>query len=78
MGKDFDINQVRCKRCGSSRMRRLPREGFLQRNVLNSFGYYPWECPVCRETQFFRLRGKREHRTNEWDEGAATEMRVSE
>jgi hypothetical protein len=40
-------------------MRRLGRVGFLQRKVFPLFGYYPWECPICRETVMHRGRGKR-------------------
>ncbi len=36
-----------CTRCGSN-MRRLSRKGFLQRKIYSFFGYYPWECPLCR------------------------------
>jgi len=36
-----------CKNCGS-RLRRLPRKGFLLLKVYPIFGYYPWECPICR------------------------------
>lgn len=31
------------------------------------FGYYPWECFVCRKTRYFRTRGKRVFRRI-WDE----------
>lgn len=48
-----------CPDCGSRHLRRLPRQGFLQQKVLPFFGYYPWECPICRETKFFKKRGKR-------------------
>ncbi len=69
-----DGNGVHCKQCGGSRMRRLPREGFWQKNVYAVLGYYPWECPVCRETQFFRVRGLRGHRTRERIEEVGSEM----
>jgi DNA-directed RNA polymerase subunit RPC12/RpoP len=36
-----------CTHCGSN-MRRLGRKGFWQRKIFSLFGYYPWECPVCR------------------------------
>ncbi len=48
-----------CPDCGSRHLRRLPRHGFLQQKILPLFGYYPWECPICREIKFFRKRGKR-------------------
>jgi hypothetical protein len=30
-------------------MRRLARQGFLQKKIYAYFGYYPWECPLCRD-----------------------------
>jgi hypothetical protein len=41
-------------------MRRLPRAGFLQQYILPFFGYYPWECPICRKPRLIRYRGSRE------------------
>lgn len=49
---------ARCSKC-SSTMRRLSRKGFLAKKILPHFGYYPWECPVCRETLFYKDRGIR-------------------
>ena len=69
-GSNSDRHQghatVECKQCSSKRMRRLPREGFLQKNIYSIFGYYPWECPICRLRQFFKARGKRARRQQEW------------
>ncbi|HWA93698.1 MAG TPA: hypothetical protein VG844_03785 [Terracidiphilus sp.] len=76
--KNKGMHEVYCKQCGGSRMRRLPREGFMQKNIYAIFGYYPWECPVCRVTQYVHLRGKRAHRESEWNDASTTEMRVGE
>jgi DNA-directed RNA polymerase subunit RPC12/RpoP len=44
-----ELNEkVRCDYCGNQ-LRRLAREGFLQKKVYSKFGYFPWECPLCRE-----------------------------
>ena len=40
-------------------MRRLPREGFMQKKFWPIFGLFPWECPVCRKPHLMRSRGKR-------------------
>jgi hypothetical protein len=40
---------MNCRECGNS-LRRLARRGFLQVRIFPLFGYYPWECPVCRKT----------------------------
>jgi hypothetical protein len=49
-----DLNyRVRCDYCGNA-LRRLARQGFLQTKVYSRFGYYPWECPLCREPVMVR------------------------
>jgi hypothetical protein len=50
-----------CTHCGSV-LRRLQRKGFLQRTVLPLFGYYPWECPYCREPLLLRRQYRRKKR----------------
>jgi DNA-directed RNA polymerase subunit RPC12/RpoP len=55
-----------CIRCGTE-MRRLVRESFLQRKVYPLFGYYPWECPLCREPVLFKQRGVRKKRSARGD-----------
>jgi rubredoxin len=51
-----------CPDCGRQ-MRRLTRRGFLQTDVFPRFGYYPWECPMCRRRRFYRVRGKRQRKS---------------
>jgi hypothetical protein len=46
---------MHCKKCGTE-LRRLVRESLLQRRVYPLFGFYPWECPLCRETILLRKR----------------------
>jgi hypothetical protein len=36
----------------------MHRRGFVQKKILPHFGFYPWECPVCRETLYLRKRDK--------------------
>ena len=57
---------MHCTECGSE-MRRLMRESFLQRNVYPLFGYYPWECPLCREPILFKKRHQRKGRSKPAD-----------
>lgn len=53
-----DLNyRVRCEYCGNA-LRRLARQGFLQTKIYSRFGYYPWECPLCREPMMV----KQQHR----------------
>lgn len=53
-----------CKQCGSS-MRRLARTGFLQQRVYPIFGFYPWECPVCRKPIMLKKQYRRKMRSIE-------------
>lgn len=49
---------LNCKYCGSSYVSRIFREGLLQERVYPLFGFYPWKCKTCLETQMFRRRDK--------------------
>jgi hypothetical protein len=51
-------------------MRRLMRESFMQRKVYPFFGYYPWECPLCRELVMFKVRHLRKKRSKSPDSQA--------
>lgn len=43
-------------------MHRISREGFLQKRIYPSFGYYPWECSVCGCEKLYKNRGERRSR----------------
>lgn len=47
---------VSCQRCGSGKVRRVYRDGFLQTNVFPLLGYYPWRCSQCGQTVMLRKR----------------------
>jgi hypothetical protein len=49
----------RCSICGQPEMRRLNRNGFWERRVLSFFGYYPWECVICRKKRYRKGAGQR-------------------
>lgn len=53
---------LQCVRCGND-MRRLGRQGFLERKIYSYFGYYPWECPICRERVFLKRKHEQNRRT---------------
>ena len=44
-----------CKKCGTE-LRRMSRDGFLQKRVYPLLGLFPWECPVCRTPVLLRKR----------------------
>jgi predicted RNA-binding Zn-ribbon protein involved in translation (DUF1610 family) len=57
--------EMQCSRCGRN-LRRLARKGFLQKEIYPRFGYYPWECPVCREMMMLKKQYQRKkHRISE-------------
>jgi ribosomal protein L44E len=45
-----------CKECGSHRIYRVFRKGFLQTQVYPMFGYYPWKCKQCKAHSMLKLR----------------------
>lgn len=54
-----------CKRCKGKAFRRVNRESFMQRVVYTYFGYYPWECVMCRSQTYWRDEGRRMRRKRE-------------
>jgi hypothetical protein len=59
-----------CNRCQGTAFRRVNREGFLQQVVYPYFGFYPWECVMCRRKVYFRDEGRRPRRKKEVSEVA--------
>lgn len=50
------LDGLQCSTCGSTRLRRLEREGFLQSKVYSFFGYYPWRCSTCKTSFLMKRR----------------------
>jgi hypothetical protein len=48
---------VVCAVC-AIKLRRVQRRGFVQKHILPLLGFFPWECPVCRERLFYLKRDK--------------------
>jgi predicted RNA-binding Zn-ribbon protein involved in translation (DUF1610 family) len=57
---EMDAVKVRvyCEKCGSDKVRRVYRKGFLQETIYPIFGYYPWKCMRCGEKVFLRKRNR--------------------
>lgn len=54
---------ITCQRCGSGRVRRIYREGFLQTNIYPLLGYYPWRCNQCGQVVMLHKRRRtRKHK----------------
>lgn len=45
-----------CKKCGSERIYRLFREGYLQEKIYPILGFYPWRCKACKHSMMLRKR----------------------
>jgi hypothetical protein len=59
---------MHCKHCGS-KLRRLPRRGSLQQKFYPLFGYYPWECPICRVPVMLRKQHQRKSQSVQENSG---------
>ena len=47
----------KCTRCESNEFRRLNRVGFFERQLLPVFGFFPWECALCRRKSYLHNEG---------------------
>jgi hypothetical protein len=59
-------NAMRCTKCGNN-LRRVPRKGFLQTKLYPIFGFYPWECAICRYVVLKKKQYMRKSRPAEQD-----------
>jgi hypothetical protein len=50
---------VACPHCGTTRVRRVERKGFMQNRIYPMFGLYPWYCRECRTYSMLRRRYRR-------------------
>lgn len=55
--------KVTCPKCGELRGSRIKRRGFVQKQIMPFFGYFPWQCGSCRFTWNSKLRGERKRRS---------------
>ena len=51
-----------CSHCGRHHLQRAERSTFFERRVYPYFGYYPWECAICRKITLLKMRGKKARR----------------
>lgn len=52
----------RCPHCGCEKIRRMERVGFWQIKIRSYFGYFPWECMLCRKPFYLKQRLDKRHR----------------
>jgi phage FluMu protein Com len=53
----------KCATCGNT-LRRLSRNGFLEKKIFTFFGYFPWECPLCRRHVLVKRQFPRKRRSS--------------
>ena len=51
-------DRVYCQKCGSDRVYRVERKGFMQKMIYPLFGYYPWRCKGCRDHVMLHKRNR--------------------
>jgi ribosomal protein L37AE/L43A len=49
--------KLRCPNCHEEQLSRIARRGFLRTRIFSLFGFYPWECAICRKEFLIRKRG---------------------
>jgi hypothetical protein len=49
--------KLQCPNCRQEQLARIARRGFMRKHVYTLFGYYPWECAICRREFLVRKRG---------------------
>lgn len=49
--------KLRCPNCHQEQLARIARRGFMRQHVYSKFGFYPWECAICRREFLIRKRG---------------------
>lgn len=59
---------VFCKKCGSDRVFRVYRNGFMQERIYPHFGYYPWRCMSCGDHVMLRKRKRAPTKNREYGE----------
>jgi DNA-directed RNA polymerase subunit RPC12/RpoP len=48
--------RVHCEECGSDKVLRVSRQGFLRIKIFPMFGIYPWRCSRCGRDVLLRKR----------------------
>ncbi|MGC2618064.1 MAG: hypothetical protein WA414_03430 [Acidobacteriaceae bacterium] len=49
--------KLQCPHCKQEQLARIARRGFFRERVFPKFGYFPWECAICRNEFLIRKRG---------------------
>jgi DNA-directed RNA polymerase subunit RPC12/RpoP len=56
IGASSAKERVFCQECGSDRVVRVHRKGYMQEKIYPMFGYYPWRCMRCGWRVMLRKR----------------------
>ena len=50
---------MKCRSCGASNaLRRETRKSFAQKKLFPLFGFFPWECAICRKVRLYHQEFK--------------------
>lgn len=49
--------KLTCPHCRREQLARIARRGFFRQKLCPIFGFYPWECSMCRRQFLLRKRG---------------------
>ncbi|MGB0065472.1 MAG: hypothetical protein WBP85_13570 [Terracidiphilus sp.] len=67
--KVAEANSVRekvfCRKCGSGKVHRIHRDGFVQKMIYPLLGYYPWRCTRCGTLVMLQKRHRAKIRPGE-------------
>jgi ribosomal protein L37AE/L43A len=67
-----------CPACRHEQLARIARRGFLRTKVYPLFGFYPWECAMCRKEFLIRKRGAGYRRVSSASQAARDQVVSSE
>ena len=59
-----------CPNCRHQQLARIARRGFLRERLFPIFGFYPWECAMCRRQFLLRKRGAAYRKSSSRKSGA--------
>jgi hypothetical protein len=60
--------RLSCKHCGSGRVFRVFRLGYLQEKIYPLFGFYPWKCRSCKGYSMLHKRKRSRSKQKEYVE----------
>lgn len=69
--------KLTCPNCCHEQLARIARRGFLRERLFPIFGFYPWECAMCRRQFMLRKRGAAYRKASRRKTGAVQDQTTS-